>query len=811
MELTQNWRVTGGDGGIHAFDIQAKVPGVIHTDLQRAGLLGDLYSRDNAENCQWVEGCDITYSCRFGWEKTENGVDLVFEGLDTYASVRLNGCELGKTDDMFISYRYPVESILREGENLLEVSFTSPLKPVAGKPKRSGAFTTERLYTRRIQCTYGWDWVGRFVTMGIWRPVRLEERYSDRLGESYVYTSSVNRYAAQIGIETDFKDVTGDGWVKYCVNDPDGHPVWQKERRILPEIKGENRVTLRENVNIRAPELWYPAGYGEQPLYTLTVICGKQEKHISFGIRTVELLELEDLPESPEALKALEYKKYEHLQEWDKNQGSSCFILLINGKRIFCKGANWVPCEPFPSEETPEKIGRLVHLAREGNYNMLRVWGGGIFEQQAFYNACDREGILVTQDFLMACGNYPEEDDGFIGKLSLEAEEAAIALRNHPSLVWWSGDNENAVAGDENMPDYTGRRAALEGIAPILRRLDPNRRFLPSSPYGGKPYASAVRGTTHNTQYLGNFFAWVRKGDFSDYRRYFERYLARFTAEQPAIGMPYLSSLRKFMTDEDVFGEDTRISEYHTKNNPGLGKITLYGYVERMAGGMFGSFTSGKDRLYKMQLLQTEWIRMSLELFRRNMWYSSGIIYWMFDDCWPAANGWSMVDYYTAPKPAYYAFKRCAADLIASFEEKKQDITLCICNTGETFEGEYRVSLYHPVTGEETVLKEESVRVGAEQVSRIKIGNCSDVPKEKILLCDVCKEGKRVDRAFFLPQSWYRMNFPVCDPEILREDEKTVALRAPETIPTLMLDRDCILSENGCFLKKGEEITLYKL
>ncbi|NLE13906.1 MAG: hypothetical protein GX628_09580 [Clostridiales bacterium] len=828
MYLHGNWRCSGGIPGdvSHDFSIDARVPGCLHADLARAGIIGDMFRRDSADKVQWIENCDVIYSTSFTLDRVEPDMRLTFEGLDVYAEITLNGVKLGETDNMFVPWSYDVSHCLRTGENSLTVRFDSPIRRVKGLPRRGGAFTTERLYTRRIQCTYGWDWVARFVTMGIWRPVRLERILPDILphaGEGiHVRTLNINPYSAQVGIKLNFENITGDGWADLRIESPEGVTVWSKRRRIL-----QNEID--EIADIVSPSLWYPAGYGEQPLYTLIVTDAGGERRVTFGIRELIILECEDARGTPEAALAAKIKQYPHLVEWDKNEGSSCFILLCNGVRIFCQGANWVPSEPLPSEETPEKVDRLVKTARFAGANMLRVWGGGIFGSDAFYYACDREGILVTQDFLMACGNYPEEDDAFIAHLRREARAGALRLRNHPSLAWWSGDNENAVRGDENNPSYTGRRSALEGIAPVLSELDPGRRFLPSSPYGGVPYASAVRGTTHNTQFLGNFFGFVREDDFTDYRRYFDRYLSRFNAEQPAIGMPFLSSLRKFMTDEDIFGEDTYISEYHTKNNPGLGDITLYGYVDRMARGIFGEYKDGADRLRKMQMLQCEWIRLSMELFRRNAWFSSGIIYWMFNDCWPAANGWSLVDYYCDPKPSMYMFRRCASPILASVTDSDgievhlsynghcgcnsyYEHNHCACGCGEDHEslriasGTGRLYRYNIRTGAEDYVFPFVVEL--EQGSAEVVFACDKIPldSETLLIADI-ETNTGSDRAYLLPLRYADMMWEEGEPVIVSDTDEGITLEAPVTLPMAFVDPEGrLLEENGRFLKKGERV-----
>ena len=816
-DLCGAWQCRITDNGEHTYDIPASVPGCVHTDLQAAGILGDLFWRTENDTCQWVEACDVTYSRTFHAASVEPNTYLTFEGLDVYCSVRLNGICLGEADDMFRPWSFPVDGILKTGENTLEVRFRSPIREVDGLPSRPGAFTTERLYTRRIQCTYGWDWVARFVTMGIWKPVYLETRHADRLRDVYVYTKNINPDTAQIAVRASFADITGDAFADFTILDPDGIPVYTRSRRILPTVKGRCDTVLSFTADIPDARLWYPLGYGEQPLYTLCItVDGEEIRRERFGIRTVVIVEAEDAPDSDDARLAKKLKETPQLLEWDRNEGSSRFHLLVNGTRIFCTGANWVPCEPFPSAETDEKLRLLVRRAAEGGYNMLRVWGGGIFEHEAFYAACDEMGVLVTQDFLMACGQYPEEDDAFIEKLKHETEYAAIALRNHPCLAWWSGDNENAVSGDENMAHYSGRRAALEGIAPILDELDPARPFLPSSPYGGTPYASGVRGTTHNTQFLGTFFAWVRGEDLSDYRRVMESYLSRFCAEQPAMGMPYISSLRRFMTDEDIFGDDTTVSEYHTKNNPGLGDITLYGYVDRMARGMLGEYRDGYDRTYKMQVLHCEWIRIMVELYRRHAWYASGMIFWMFNDCWPAANSWSHVDYDGNPKPAFYTFRRTAKPLIASVTEEDGAYCVYVSHRGSAFvSAAGRLYRYNTVTGEEEELcRTATIRLENESRAIVSIpADTVTLDREWMLIFDLTSDAGD-DRSYFLPLSLGQMAFvsPTAEDALytVTETENAFTVTANETIPVLLLDVPYLLSDNGMFLRRGECVTIHK-
>ena len=387
LNLCGTWQCHMTDGAAHTYDISASVPGCVHTDLQAAGILGDLFWRTENDTCQWVEYCDVTYSRIFSVNEVHNNTYLTFEGLDVYCSVWLNGVCIGEADDMFHPWSYPVDDVLKTGENMLEVRFRSPVREVEGLPKRGGAFTTERLYTRRIQCTYGWDWVARFVTMGIWKSVYLETHTANRFRDVYVYTKDINTYAAQIAVRASFADITGDAFADFTILDPNGKSVYTRTRKLLPMKKGDSDTTVSFYADITDAQLWYPLGYGEQPMYTLCIsVNGEEVSHTRFGIRTVILLEIEDAPDSADAALAAKLKETPQLKEWDRNEGSSCFHLLVNGIRIFCTGANWVPCEPFPSAETDKKLRLLVRRAADGGYNMLRVWGGGIFEHDAFYN-----------------------------------------------------------------------------------------------------------------------------------------------------------------------------------------------------------------------------------------------------------------------------------------------------------------------------------------------------------------------------------------------------------------------------------------
>lgn len=791
--LNGNWNgeCIANDGN-QDFAFEATVPGCVHTDLLGKQIPDDIYYRDNADKCQWIEDRDWKYTRNFNLDYVPEKAKLVFEGLDTYADIYLNGELLGSVDNMFIKHTFDAKSALRTGENTISVLFHSPIRAVDGLELRDAAFTCERVHTRRMQCTYGWDWVARFITCGIWRDVYLDFSNGFSVRNAYIYTEALYGNSAQVVIEAELENYCDGGMLDIVINNPNGQVIYN-HRFFCKE------QSFKGYIDIPNAQLWYPHGYGEQPLYTIKI----GDKTYPFGIRTVIIEQLPDEKNSEYYKKCLEIKDSESGRIYDFNEDFSGFRLLINGLPIMCKGANWVPCEPFPSAETDKKISTLLSLAKEANVNMLRVWGGGIFEKPHFYNECDRLGILVTQDFLMACGNYPEEKEEFILELRKETEFAAYALRNHPSLVWWSGDNENAVLGCDEYEHYHGRTAIHNGIMPVLERLDPKRRFLLSSPYGGKLYASKTVGTTHNTQYLGDsFFPYILKEKMDNYKEYFSTFLARFIAEEPTFGAISLPSLKKFMAEEDIYDSE-EMWEYHMKGNPAL-PYTLFEVLKNFAEKVLGAFTDGADRYFKLKYSQFEWVRVSLENVRRNYGFINGIIYWMWNDCWPASAGWSVVDYYCLPKASFYSFKRCAGEVIVS-ADCKEKYEIYLCNDGLS-QREVELSISYikdgclfPVSKHSTVIEPQTSR----NVYGMPLDN---IPEDSVLICDANFKGGH-DRTFYR-----KGNLPLakCEsPKIIKQDNNSITLSADRYIHVVELEGECVFDDNYFSLLPGEERTIF--
>lgn len=782
ISLDGSWKLVCKNRGIEAV---ASVPGCVHTDLKNAGLVKDLFYRDNAEEYKWIENESWEYSREFELEYTENAY-IVFEGLDTYCDIFINGNKLS-FDDMFIEHRIKADGLLKTGINTILAVFYPPAKMVENEKKLPGAFTTERLHTRRIQCTYGWDWVERFITFGIFRPVYIEYEEGFFCRDMYVYTAHLDSYGAQLCVCADFENCQQGAEVSCIVKAPCGTIVYDRTVYI-------DTPSFRFDVDIENPVLW-DIFSKENVLYTVELTIGGFIKTEKVGIRTLRVRQLKDKEGSDSYNLCRLLRETPSGKKYDFNEEFSSFDVILNGRKILCRGANWVPCEPFVSEETDEKITKILTMAKDAGMNTIRVWGGGIFEKDHFYNECDRLGLLVIQDFLMACGQYPEDNEEFIKKLQAEAKYAVLKLRNHPSLMWWNGDNENAIEGSDKMQNYRGRRASMIGAMPCVNKYDYTRPFFISSPSGGNVYASKTAGTTHHTQFLRMLFGYIdSESDGSDYLEALKEYTARFIAEEPCFGASSMDSMRRFMTEEDILCKDG-IWLYHTKGNPGLDD-ELYNYFSRFAGKILGEFQNGEDRHFKYQYLQYEWMRVSMENTMRNRDFTGGIIYWMLNDCWPSAAGWSIIDYYLKPKSGYYAFKKASCDNLISITKENDGVYLYLANALDT-EIEKAISLkYVKFRTSNIVLKKEvMLKTGRNTVEKVMI----ETPADDVIVIAEC-DGYRT----FYKKG--RLELEKCTDGVeceVRED--CLILKSDRYIHAIELCGENVFEDNFFSLLPGEE------
>lgn len=774
---------------------KAEVPGCLHTDLAKAGIVKDIFYRDNNDKYGWVENCSPTYELTFDAMPSDN-VRLTFEGLDTFSEIYLNGERLGETHNMFIPHAFDVSGKIKANGNHLTVKFTPPVKAVEGMPVKEGhAFTGDRINARRIQCTYLWDWVDRFVTMGIFRPVYLEYREGLEIEDVYVRTDAVDRFGASIVAEYTLSGFDKPGIIEAYLTSPDGKTVYHDR------FYADRELVVRK-MDIPNPELWYPSGYGEQPLYTFSAYTGSSEYNTKLGIRTIRIINHKDEKGSEYYERAVESARSEVAGDRTVDDNFFGFKVVVNGVEIFCRGGNWVPCDPFQSEESDEKIRALVKSAKDMGANILRVWGGGLFEKFAFYDECDKQGILICHDFLMACGEYPEKEEWFINELLLESEYAVKFLRNHPALAWFHGDNENAVEGSDLSPDYTGRSSALNGIFPSIYKYSKNIPLLASSPWGGNKFNSITSGTSHNTNFCPETFKHMHEDDCSDYKEYFSQFTTRFLAEEPTFGAICRESMLEFMTEDDLTGEDESILKYHSKTNPAL-PTHIYDDNRAFAEKVLGEFTDGEDRYFKMKYIQCEWVRITYELVLRNLGYSNGLIYWMFNDCWPASIGWAFVDYYRRRKPSYYAFKRLTASVTASVDIGTGSVVITNVSD-EPRAAELTVRFFDMKNGlKEVDTVKTSVGVGAYSTVAMDI---SDKLSDNILaVVDVESEGNHY-------RSYYKtgkLEIAISDAfTVLESTENSITIKANTYLQVVELEGDYNFSDNYFTMLSGEVKTV---
>ena len=793
--LNGTWTLSGKNPDTNeTLSLSALVPGCVLNDIVRENVEKcDIFYRDNSEKFEKYEMCDWHYEKTFSLNEVDFHTELYFSKLDTYCEVYLNDTLLSSCQNGHIPYTFDVDGLVKCGENKIDIYFRSPVREVADKPTLVGAFTKERMHTRRMQCTYGWDWVARFVTCGIGEvSVNSYAENEARVESVYVYTKSIDSFGAYIGISASIhKDALSKVYT-FDVVDKDGYVVKTHKKYI-------STTRYDFNLSIEDAELWYPKGYGKQPIYTLVVSCDDKVVHKEkFGIRTVKIIQETDVEGSYNFERCLSLKETPFDKVYDRNELFSSFTLVVNGVKILCMGANWVPCEPYDKGGNEKKITQILELSAEMGVNMIRVWGGGSFECEHFYDECTRLGITVTQDFLMACGRYPEKEEWFINELQKEAEYASKLLRNKACLMWWSGDNENATGGSDTMEDYTGRASATYGIHPILMKNDPMRDFLPSSPYGGNLYASNTTGTTHNTNHLGDVFSYLEKDDLSDYKDAYKTIAARFIAEEPTFGAVSTYSSRKFMTDEDIYGDDAYIREYHTKSNPDLAK-SLYEYFLLLSEKILGTFRDGQDRDFKLKYIQFENIRNSLEMLRRERWFESGDIFWQLNDCWPAYSGWAIIDYYNMPKAAFYSFRKCTKPILCQIDKEDGEYSVLVANDGKddvaveisVFSLDTRTGKKREIySGTAFSLKGTTVRVFSFTKD-----------DDSIIIAET--EG---DRAFYKDGA---LNIKKCDVKyVLDEENCTITFKADSYIHAVEAEGNLILDDNYFSLLPNEERTV---
>ena len=626
--------------------LPATVPGDVHLDLLANKKIPDPFFRDNESKLQWIENESWEYRLNFdvaaSWMARTN-LDLVFEGLDAAAQVYVNGVQVLNADNMFRVWRVPVKGHLHAGRNLLRVVFPSPIKAAqavaAGDPWQARTKTEAKTYIRKAAYEYGWDWGPTFVTSGIWRPARLEAWDKARIADFAIRQRDVSKAVAHIDAEVEVEASsagTGKVSVQYTDN---GKPV--KVIETVSFHAGHNVIDLP--VEIRQPKLWYPAGYGEQPLYEFTAqvsagagsnIATMDERKAKAGLRSIVLRR--------------------DLDKWGRS-----FELVVNGIPVFAKGADVIPFDSFPNRVTTADYRRILESARDANMNMIRHWGGGYYETDEFYSICDELGIMVWQDFMFG-NDWQPGTYAFKLNIEAEAEDQVRRLRNHPSIVVWCGNNEtesslgwkSGLTPEVKFQMWQDYLTEFSGILPrVVARLDAETPYWPSSPSADY---EAVSATFHSgDDHIWD--VWHGRVPFSTY----ETHYSRFVTEYGFQSFPEMRTIESFTQPEDRTGTFTPVMMAHQKNKEGNSIILDYLLKDYPEPKDFASF------LYVSQVLQAEGIKIGAEHFRRLRPETMGSLFWQLNDCWPVAS-WSSIDYYGRWKALQYYARRFYAPILVS-------------------------------------------------------------------------------------------------------------------------------------------------
>lgn len=611
--------------------LPARVPGCVHQDLIRAKQIPDPFHGTNELDLQWVEHRDWEYRATFRVSaalRREEVVELVADGLDTLATITLNGRRVAQTANMFTPCRWGVKGRLREGENELCIRFSATpdylSRMHAGRTFREfndSVGNANRI--RKEQCQYGWDWGPRLVTAGIWQGIRLEGWTGNRL-ESVCLKQRHPRSGRV------FIDLVPE------LARPDAQATchWRLER--AGKLVGEGTGTT---IRVDQPELWWPVGQGKQPLYELAVTVRDADgREIGTWSRRIGLRRIE-----------LDTRR----DKWGRT-----FRFVINGRPVFAKGANWIPAHSFVAGLKRADYARDLQSAVDANMNMMRVWGGGIYENEDFYDLCDELGLLVWQDFAFACTQYPGEPE-FRELVRPEAEAQVRRLRHRASLALWCGNNEiwdlnTDTLRDNSDPGPCEEYEAIfhELLPEAVAACDPTTAYWPSSPWrpGGETEHAAGEkaGDTHFWD------VWHARHPVSDYQKWAFRFVAEF-------GMQSYSSPETNRTfcppgDDNVFGP---VMENHQKN--AAGNQIILDYVSRL----YRFPKSQADLIYLSQLNQAHCMQVGVEHYRRLMPRCMGTLYWQLNDCWPVAS-WSSIEFTGRWKALQYAAKRFYAPCLVS-------------------------------------------------------------------------------------------------------------------------------------------------
>ncbi|MFE5321803.1 glycoside hydrolase family 2 protein [Paenibacillus sp. NPDC056579] len=690
MELSQLWRLQYVDVGQKRplelaapglddrFWMTAKVPGDVHSALIERQLIDHPYFGHNDLKSHWIEEKEWWYRTQFNYElgDKEEKHELIFEGLDTFATIYVNGLEIGKTDNMLMAHTFDVTRILKNGKNTIAVKFDPIHLHNHDKEQfQWSSYTKERPWIRKAAMNFGWDWGPRMVTVGIWGKVRLKRRHLAKLDSVYARNASVSSLEGVVLVDVKVKRF-------------DMNREYECEIRLLDD-SGQTTASTRFPVHgdvvaaklpVENPKLWWTHDLGEPYLYRLEVsLCTEgvelDRYAAQFGIRQLEL-------------------------RLNDEEGNQAFAFMLNGVKLFVKGANWIPVDYFIGAAPDDRYQELIGLSVEAHMNMLRVWAGGIYEKDLFYEECDRRGVLVWQDFAFANALFPDFNHNFMENVRREVEYNVKRLRNHTSLALWCGNNEidwlydmKTSSGDITCPFY-GETIYHELIPSVLSELDDSRAYWPSSPFGGNDANDPDEGDRHNWQvWHGSVYP----------RKFGEPPILDYSIQ----GVTFKNYKRDFTLFSSEFGMHASANRYTLERHIPEGQF-YWGSVEMayrnkdtahqkgifLMEGFTGIPSDIEEYMNFSMLTQAEGLKYGIEHYRRNKKRTSGSLIWQLNDSWPGTS-WSLIDYELLPKASFYYARKFYHPLLLSIDhEPGQVLNVWVVNDHtESFSGSVRLSV----------------------------------------------------------------------------------------------------------------------
>ena len=641
--------------------LKAQVPGCVHTDLYDNELIQDPFYGTNEKDLQWISHENWEYKTILDLddEFINKEVQLLkFYGLDTYAKVYVNGKLLIESNNMFRPWAVSVKNVFQLGENEILVSFESPIQKILPKmskmdyelPADNDQIKKTSPHTRKAPYHYGWDWGPSYATCGIWQNVEVIAYDLFVINDVYIDQKEINYHNAKIEINI---DVNSAAKIKadLLIIEPKSKINISKSINLK---KGKN--SFHRSIDIIDPELWWPNGHGVQDMYEFEIY-----------------LKMDDCEESKKVRIGLRDFKV----KIENDEDGHSFAFIVNGKPIFSKGANWIPGDSFTTRMAKDNYKSLLKNAVSANMNTVRVWGGGIYESEDFYDLCDELGLIVWQDFMFACSLYPG-DDNFLKSVKKEAEYQIIRLRNHPSIGLWCGNNEIAVAWHnwgwkekypENVFTKDYKNLFHELLPKLCHYLDKSRLYWPSSPGYDlllpKTGQELYKGDVH---YWG---VWHGGDEFSS----FPDNVGRFMSEYGMQSFPSPATVDYFCPskEQDI---DSDIIKSHQKASLGNGNIMKYILMYYNEPKDFSSF------VMLSQIMAGEAIKVAVESHRMAMPYCMGSLYWQLNDCWPGAS-WSSLDYFGNWKALHYYAKKFFSPLLICADIQLDTLNIYVVNDGE--------------------------------------------------------------------------------------------------------------------------------